>query len=109
MSEVANGDLALFLNGSQKGALIVDFEHEDTMLVGCSEGGAVDCAVGRGGSREEWNPVEGRKHAEFELEVVVCRDGEGRVVCTIVLADFDGEFLQHFVSYEGINPSGKIK
>lgn len=51
MCKVAHRDLVLLLDRSQEGPLVVDFESEDTMLVGCRKSGAKHGAVQSGGGR----------------------------------------------------------
>lgn len=67
---MADGDLALDVDGGEEGPLVVDAEVEDAMLVREAEGGGEDGGVGGGVSGEEGQPVEGGEHAEFELEGV---------------------------------------
>ena len=91
--KVSYGDLSLLLDIGQKRSLVVDFECEDAMLVGqrerCAEDGAVRCRA-YGMKRQT---VEGREHAELELEAVFGGDDEWRVVCRGILREFDVEGL----------------
>ena len=86
-------DLPLLINVSQEGPLVVDAEVEDAVLVGRGEGGLVDCRVLRCADRVERDAVEGREHAEFELEGVGGGDGEGDVVVEGVFGELDLECL----------------
>ena len=93
MRKVSYSHLPLLLNVRQKGALVVDFEGEDPVLVrqfeGCAEDGAVGCCA----DGVEWKAVEGREHAEFKLEAVCGGDDEGRVVGISVFGEFNVEGL----------------
>lgn len=93
-------DFPLFLDIRQPGTLVVDFEREDAVLIGGGEGCGVDGCVaglgeggGRGEERGEIQAVEGREHAEFELQGVVGREAEGNVVGSGVFGEGDAEGL----------------
>ena len=74
---MAYGDGTLLVNGSEKGSLVVDAEGKDAVLVGAGEGRGIEGGVGGCGQRGEGQSVEGREHAEFELEYVGVRWREG--------------------------------
>ncbi len=77
MRHVADGNGVLLLDIGEEGALVVDLEVEDAVLVGELEGGGVGGGGvgGVGGVGGEREAVEGGEHGEFELEGV--RGGEG--------------------------------
>jgi hypothetical protein len=91
-------DLPLFLNVREEGTVVLDMEIEDTMLIGGLEGGAEDgrvCGLREG---SEVDAVEGRQHAEFELNGVAGGGDEGGQVGVGVFGDLDCECLKHTVS-----------
>jgi hypothetical protein len=93
VSKVADSDSALLVDVAEERTLVVDDEVEDTMLIGHGEAGLEDGAVGR---RLDWvqsHTVEGRQHAEFELERISGSREEGDPAVTIVLGQFDREVL----------------
>lgn len=80
MGEVPDGDRVLLLDVAVERPLVVDLEVEDAVLVRQLEGHRVRRAVrGRDGGLEV-ESVEGREHAEFQLQVVRLGDGEGDVL-----------------------------
>jgi len=56
--EVSDRDLTLFLDVGQEGTFVVDFEHEDAVLVWCAERRAEDRAIGCAGGRVQRDTVE---------------------------------------------------
>ena len=93
MRKVAHRDLALLVDVGEERAAVVDAEVEDAVLVGRAEGDAEDgrvCGLRDGGQVQA---LEGREHAEFELDVVGRGRGEGREVVVCVFGDFDLEVL----------------
>lgn len=99
MGKVAHGDLALLVDVGEEGPAVVDAEVEDAVLVGRAERGTEDGAVGGAADGGEIQPVEGREHAEFELDGVAGGgDIRGEMVM-IVFGDFDGEVLGLLVFY----------
>lgn len=90
MGKVAHRDGGLFLNVGVEGALVVDLEVEDAVLVGQLERGRVGGAVGARGDGLEGQAVEGRQHAELELQGVLFGDGEGGPGVPDVLGQRDG-------------------
>ena len=93
VSKVTDSDSALLVDVAEERTLVVDDEVENTMLVGYGEGGLEDGAVG---SRLDWvqsHAVEGRQHAELELESVTGSRKEGDPTVTVVLGQFNREVL----------------
>ena len=93
VSKVADSDGALLVDVAEERTLVVDDEVEDAMLIGYGKAGLEDGAVG---SRLDWvqsHTVEGRQHAELELEGVSGSREEGDPAVTIVLGQFDREVL----------------
>ena len=77
MRKVSDCDLPLLLNVGKEGTVVLDVEVEDTVLIRGLEGGAKDgrvCGLREGG---EIDAVEGRQHAEFELDSVAGSRDEG--------------------------------
>lgn len=87
---MADRDGVLLLEVVEEGALVVDLEVEDAVLVGQHEGDGEGGRVAGGGLGLEAQAVEGGQHAELELELVVGGDGEGRPLVPGVLGDGDG-------------------
>lgn len=99
MGKVAHRHLTLLVEGGEEGALVVDAEVEDAVLVGQAEVGGEDGRVGVRGRRRERRQreaVEGRQHREFELQLVAGRGQEGLEVVLGVLGDLDLEGLGLF-------------
>lgn len=110
MRKVADRDLALLVERRQKGALVVDAEVEDAVLVGQAEVGREDRRVGvrwRRGQRRQGEAVEGREHGEFELDGVVGRGEEGLEVVLGVFGDLDLERLRLFLLVGGEEGAGE--
>jgi hypothetical protein len=61
-------DDALFVDVAEERTLVVDDEVEDTVLIGHGEAGLEDGAVGRWLDGVQSHTMEGRQHAELELE-----------------------------------------
>lgn len=96
MRHVAHRHRVLLLDVGQEGALVVDLEVEDAVLVGQLEAGGEGGGV-RGGARGrggEGQAVEGREHRELELEDVGGGDGEGGPRVPGVFGEGDGVGLQ---------------
>lgn len=70
MRKVAHGDCVLFVDVRNEGALVVDTECEDAVLVGYLEGGGESGAVVGRGRRKQRKTVIRVEHGEFELEGV---------------------------------------
>jgi hypothetical protein len=68
VSKVADSDGALFVDVAEERTLVVDDEVEDTVLIGHGEAGLEDGAVGRWLDGVQSHTMEGRQHAELELE-----------------------------------------
>lgn len=68
--EMTHGDLPLLFDTGQPRSLVIYFEGEDTVLVGCGEGSGVDRAVGGDGRRGEWDALERGEHAKFKLKSI---------------------------------------
>lgn len=90
MRKVADADGVLLLDIGEVGALVVDLEVEDSMLVGKSKGNAVDGSIFSGAGKSEVEAVEGGEHGELELEDIVFRKGEGHPLVPAVLGQGDG-------------------
>jgi hypothetical protein len=73
--------------------LVVDNEVEDTMLIGHGEAGLEDSAIGSWLDCVQSHTVEGRQHAELELERISGSRKEGDPTVTIVLGHFNREML----------------
>lgn len=93
MSEVADGHLVLFLDVGEEGALVVDPEGEDTVLVRDGKLRAVDGAVLGAGGGLQLQAVEGGEHGELELQGIVGGHLEGDVPVVTVLGDLNAENL----------------
>jgi hypothetical protein len=93
--KVANGNLSLLVDVREEGAAVVDAEVEDAVLIGGFEGDAKDGGVGGLADGREVEALEGREHAEFELDVVAGGGDEGLEVVVGVFGDFDLEVLVH--------------
>lgn len=85
VSKVADGDGALLVDVAKERTLVVDNEIEDTVLIGHSEAGAEDGAVGGRRDGLQGQTVEGRQHAEFKLKRISSSRKEGNPTVTIVL------------------------
>lgn len=95
VGNVADADGGLLLNVGEEGALVVDLEVEDAVLVGEGEGCVEDGGrLGCGGGVEV-EAVEGGEHGELELEGVLLGEGEGNPLVPDILGDGDavGLFL----------------
>lgn len=90
MRKVADADGVLLLDVGEVGALVVDLEVEDSMLVGESERNAVDGSIVSGAGESQVEAMEGGKHGKLELENVVFRKGKGNPLVPAVLGQRDG-------------------
>ena len=75
---MADRDFSLYFHIREKWPFVVDFEGKNAVLVWGFESGAEEGAVGRMRGWLEVEAVEGREHAEFELDRVLgkyCRRG----------------------------------
>lgn len=90
MRKVADADGVLLLDVGEVGALVVDLEVEDSMLVGKSKVNAVDGSVVCGAGESQVEAVEGGKHGKLELEDIVFRKGKGNPLVPAVLGQGDG-------------------
>lgn len=93
MRKVADRYLPLLVDVCEEGAAVVDAEVEDAVLVWCLERDAEDGRVCGLCDGREVEALEGRQHAELELDVVGGGRGEGLEVVVGVLGDFDLEVL----------------
>lgn len=75
MRKVAHRDRVLFVDVCNEGALVVDTEREDAVLVGYLEGGGESGAVVGEDRWEQRKAVIRVEHGEFELEGVGRGDG----------------------------------
>ena len=94
MSEVTHCHFVLLLNVCEERPLVVDAEREDTMLVGSSKLGAVHGARLSAVHRLQSEAVEGRKHGEFQLQLVPVRDLERYPLIVAVFRNLDVEDLK---------------
>lgn len=93
MRKVPDRNLPLLVDVGEEGAAIVDAEVEDAMLIGSLEGHTEDGGVCGLGDGSEVKAVEGREHAEFELDGVSGGGEVGGEMVTLVFGDFDLEGL----------------
>lgn len=70
MRKVSDGDLLLLLDARKEGPFVVDLEDKDAVLVREAKRGGESRAVGGVSRWGEGEALEGREHAEFELEGV---------------------------------------
>ena len=91
--KVPHSNLSLLINGGDEGAAVVDAEVEDSVLVGCSKPNTKDSRIRGLRNRREIEALEGREHAEFELDVVLFGGLEGNKAVVFVFGDFDLEVL----------------
>ena len=70
MSKVSDRDSVLLFDVGEEGSLVVDFEVEDSVLIWELEACGVDGGAWGSSQKLEGQAVEGRKHREFELELV---------------------------------------
>lgn len=78
MGDMADGHGALLLDVAQEWALIIRHKVEDTVVIRDSEGDGVDALV-LGGGALLWlklQTMEGRQHAELELQLILIWDLE---------------------------------
>lgn len=93
MSKVPDRNLSLLIHICEERTAVVDAEVKDAVLVGSTERYAKNGRIRGLGDRREIEAVEGREHAEFELEGIVLSGDEGREMIVFVLGDFDLESL----------------
>lgn len=95
MGHVADGYSTLLLHIGQERPLVVDHEVEDTVVIRNRECDLVDAlGFGRGALlRLELETMEGREHAEFELQLVVVGDLETEPLIPDPLRDGDSVLL----------------
>lgn len=98
MGKVSNGHLSLLLDVGKERSLIIDFEGEDAVLVGCCKRGAEDGTVRSCSDRVERKTMEWGEHGELELDGVGCSRSEGYVVSVGILRQLDVEALAFYVS-----------
>lgn len=77
MRKVSYRNLALLFDASKKGALVVDLESENAMLVGKLKSGGEGGAVGGVRSGRQGKSLKRGEHAEFELEGIGRRHFKG--------------------------------
>ena len=90
---MTNRDFAFDVDIGEEGALIVDAERENAVLIWGTKGGAEECAVLVNGDRLKSEAVKGGKHGELKLERVVGGEDEGHIRVVGVLGELDGECL----------------
>lgn len=89
MSKVADSDSILFLNVRKEGPFVVDFEIENSMLIGQPEASSEDGGSGSGACRFEGEPVEGGEHREFQLKRIALGRNEGDIFIPRILGYFN--------------------
>ncbi len=95
MRKVPHCNLLLHFYVRQPWTLVVHFERENAVLVGCREGGSIRSSVLRNGVEGGWGredgckaeAVEGREHSEFELYVIASGKVEAGVVGAVPEGD----------------------
>lgn len=92
MGHVSDRHSVLLLDVGEEGALVIDLEVEDAVLIGKFERDGVSRGFGGGvglveGQRQA---VEGGEHGELELEDVVGGEGEGGPLVVGVFREGDG-------------------
>ena len=90
---MTNRDFAFDVDVGEEGALVVDAERENAVLIWSTKGGAEECAVWGTGDRLESEAVKGGEHGELKLESVVRAEDEGHIVVVGVFGELDGECL----------------
>lgn len=73
MGKVPDRHRSFLKDIAEERSFVVDEEIEDAMLIRKLEKCGEDGAVGGSGERFQLEAVEGRKHAELELDLVACR------------------------------------
>jgi hypothetical protein len=89
VSKVADSDGLLLIDVAEERTLVVDDEVKDTMLIGNGKAGLKDGAVGGWLDWVQGHTVEGRQHAELELDRVPGSREEGNPTVTVVLGQFN--------------------
>jgi hypothetical protein len=89
VSKVADSNCFLLIDVAEERALVVDNEVEDTMLIGNGEASLEDGAVGGWLDWVQGHTVEGRQHAELELDRVSGSREEGNPTVAVILGQFD--------------------
>lgn len=85
MGKMPYGNRILLKNIAEEWSLVIDQEIEDTMLVWELKRHRVRSAVLRGDGGFQVQPLERREHAEFELQLIVLRNGERDVLVPRIL------------------------
>lgn len=65
MREMAHGDLLLDFDVGEEGALVVNAERKDAVLIWGRERSAIDGAIGRAAARLQRQSVPWGEHGEF--------------------------------------------
>lgn len=89
MGKVPDCDLPLLIDVCDERSAVVDAEVEDTVLIGGLESDTENGGVGGLSDGGEVQAVEGRKHAEFELDVVIRGGNEGNEVVVVPFRDLN--------------------
>jgi hypothetical protein len=89
VGKVTDSNSPLLEDGGQEGALVVDEEVEDAVLVRQGEGSTEDGAVGSLRGDVESQAVERREHAELELNSIGRGWGVGLIVVHVVLGELN--------------------
>lgn len=92
--KVAHRHLVLLLDIGEEGALVVDAEREDAVLIGSDKLGAVHGASLRAAGGLEGQTVEGREHGEFKLELILGGELKGNPLVVGVFRHLNAEELQ---------------
>ena len=93
MREMTNCDFAFDVDVGKEGALVVDAERENAVLIWSTKSGAEECAVWGNGDRLESEAVKRGEHGELKLEGVAGGEDEGYVVVVGVFGELNGECL----------------
>jgi hypothetical protein len=91
--KVAYSDLSLLIDVCKEGSAEIDAEVEDAVLVGGFESDAEDGSVCSLRDGREVQALEGREHAEFQLDVIGGGGYEGNEVIVGVLGYLHLEVL----------------
>lgn len=102
VGKVSDSDGILLKDVCEERTLVVDEEVENSVLVREGESGAVGGAVGGLGSRLKGQTVEGRKHAEFELDRVAGSRSVGCKVVKFILGQLDRVVLGRSVDGQSV-------
>ena len=89
MGEVPYCDLSLLVNVGKERSAVVDTEVENAVLIRCLEGNTENGSIRSLRDGRKVKTVEWRKHAEFELDVVIRGGNEGNEVVVVPFRDLN--------------------